>query len=218
MPAIVELCIKVDDAGETCPALHRQADRGNIMRLRMICADKSLIDGPGYLAAGESYRVGRSSRCSFVLGDLSVSRFHAEMVVTQMNVHVRDLSSRNGTFVDGVRIDEMDVQPGQQLRFGSAHFHLVSEEEPGEPADISELSTHFVPAMRPSEPAGMQHLTEGPRRVLDLLLKGLQEKEVALRLRISQNTVHVHVREIYKRLGVSSRSELLALFIGESPQ
>ena len=41
---------------------------------------------------------------------------------------------------------------------------------------------------------------------------------VATKLDISQNTVHNHVKGIYKKLGVSSRAELLAMFIQEGPK
>ena len=45
---------------------------------------------------------------------------------------------------------------------------------------------------------------------LQLLLSGDSEKEVANKLGLSQHTVHIHVKKIYKRLDVSSRAELMA--------
>jgi DNA-binding CsgD family transcriptional regulator len=59
-------------------------------------------------------------------------------------------------------------------------------------------------------------LSEAQKRVLDLLLDGNSEKEVAVRLEISRHTVHNHVKEIYKKMTVNSRPELLALFVAES--
>jgi DNA-binding CsgD family transcriptional regulator len=47
-----------------------------------------------------------------------------------------------------------------------------------------------------------------------LLLTGKSEKEVAKALGISVNTVHVHVRGLYKRLEVTTRAELLARCLG----
>src|SRR5258707_12195701 len=95
--------------------------RGEIcMRLRMICANQSLIDGPGYLVVGESYRVGRSSRCSFVLDDLSVSRVHAEVTIHEETILVTDLTSRNATFIQVVRAPESEGQPVQTWSFGDA--------------------------------------------------------------------------------------------------
>src|SRR5437667_19434 len=117
----------------------RQSTR---MLLRLICLDESLINGPGYLTAGESHRVGRSSRCSFVVNDLSVSRIHAELVVNDASVFVKDRDSRNGTFVEGVRIAEAEVRPGQSLRFGNSRFQLLVVEEPLGAHANSEISTY----------------------------------------------------------------------------
>jgi pSer/pThr/pTyr-binding forkhead associated (FHA) protein len=182
----------------------------------MICTDKSLAEGPEYLSSGERYRVGRSSTCSFVINDLSVSRFHAEVIVTEEKVRVKDLRSRNGTFVDGVRVEEVEVEPGQSVRFGAAHFHLIGENQVAGD-DLSEISTHYVPSKAPAQPEVLRTLTDMQGKVLDLLLTGLQEKEVASRLDLSRNTVHNHVKGIYRKLGVTSRPELLARFLGPGP-
>jgi DNA-binding NarL/FixJ family response regulator len=42
------------------------------------------------------------------------------------------------------------------------------------------------------------------------LLEGDSEKQVARKLSLSQHTVHVYVKALYRRYGVSSRAELLA--------
>jgi len=51
------------------------------------------------------------------------------------------------------------------------------------------------------------------REVLDLLLQGHSEKQVARELELSRHTVHDYVKELYHRLDVSSRSELLARWV-----
>jgi DNA-binding CsgD family transcriptional regulator len=51
------------------------------------------------------------------------------------------------------------------------------------------------------------------RQTLELLVAGDSERQVALKLKISQHTVHVYVKQLYKRFGVSSRGELLAKFV-----
>ena len=64
-------------------------------------------------------------------------------------------------------------------------------------------------------------MTEGngisPRQkeVLELLMEGLSEKQVALRLGISVHTAHGYVKVLYKRLDVCSRGELYALVVNE---
>lgn len=55
-----------------------------------------------------------------------------------------------------------------------------------------------------------QHLPLSPteKRVCALLLNRMTEKQVAEYLSRSPNTVHVHVRNIYRKLGIRSRETL----------
>jgi DNA-binding CsgD family transcriptional regulator len=54
----------------------------------------------------------------------------------------------------------------------------------------------------------------GPRlrQTLGRLLAGDSEKQIALRLDISRHTVHVYVKNLYRRFEVNSRGELMAKF------
>ena len=51
-------------------------------------------------------------------------------------------------------------------------------------------------------------------KILEQLLPGYSEKQVAARLGYSPHTVHTYIKAIYKYFGVSSRSELLAKVLG----
>ncbi len=54
-------------------------------------------------------------------------------------------------------------------------------------------------------------------QVLDRLLSGHSEKQVAAQLGISPHTVNRHVQRIYQHFGVNSRGKLIALLNGENP-
>ena len=56
-------------------------------------------------------------------------------------------------------------------------------------------------------------LTSREREVLACLLTGASEKEVAASLAISPQTVHAHVKSLYRVHGVSSRPQLMANFL-----
>jgi DNA-binding NarL/FixJ family response regulator len=54
-------------------------------------------------------------------------------------------------------------------------------------------------------------LSDRERQVLDLVRRGLSNKEIALRLRISLGTVRAHLRSIFRKLDVRSRAGAVAI-------
>jgi DNA-binding CsgD family transcriptional regulator len=66
---------------------------------------------------------------------------------------------------------------------------------------------------RQGTPAANPSLSTRMSETLQCLLAGDSEKQIASRLRLSQHTVHVYVKALYRRHSVSSRGELLANFI-----
>ena len=51
--------------------------------------------------------VGSAPRAELVVADRAVSRLHAELVPREDGLWVRDLGSRNGTFVAGVKVERL---------------------------------------------------------------------------------------------------------------
>ena len=60
---------------------------------------------------------------------------------------------------------------------------------------------------------GEDVLTERQRQVVALVLKGHSTEAIAMTLAISADTVKVHRRQAYAKLGVSSQAELFAMFL-----
>lgn len=56
--------------------------------------------------------------------DTSASRRHAVFVTSPSAVLVRDLGSTNGTIVNGVRVQEMTLRPGDTVKIGQTTFRL----------------------------------------------------------------------------------------------
>jgi RNA polymerase sigma factor (sigma-70 family) len=65
-------------------------------------------------------------------------------------------------------------------------------------------------AARSAEPVALDALTEREREVLNLLVLGLTNKEIAERLVISPNTVKRHLKAVFAKLGVSTRAAAVA--------
>jgi DNA-binding CsgD family transcriptional regulator len=59
-------------------------------------------------------------------------------------------------------------------------------------------------------------ITPTERRIVKRLLGGQPEKLIALQLGLSYHGTHKHVSNIYRKYGISSRSELTALWLGPS--
>jgi pSer/pThr/pTyr-binding forkhead associated (FHA) protein len=162
-----------------------------------------------------TFTVGRSSACDFALCDATISRRHARLMVSDSQILVTDLNSRNGTFIQGEAVTTGCVRPGQELRFGRVKFILVNLEK-YLPTEDSDLQTAEFREGRPGPviPSPVRSvLTRAQMKVLGCLLEGMIEKEVGVKLGISHHTVHNHVREIYSHLNVRSRGELMAKFI-----
>lgn len=77
--------------------------------------------------------IGRRHDCDLQIPLLSVSRRHCQINANKDTLKVRDLGSRNGTYINEKRIDEATVKPGDYLRIGPLTFLLQID---GQPEDI----------------------------------------------------------------------------------
>jgi DNA-binding NarL/FixJ family response regulator len=66
-------------------------------------------------------------------------------------------------------------------------------------------------------PPGAETLTPREAQVLDLLAKGFLYKEIAETTKTTYATVHTHIRHIYEKLHVRSRTEAVARHLGQTP-
>ena len=69
------------------------------------------------------------------------------------------------------------------------------------------FSSASVPAPQPQAPPSLEHLTERENETLRLIAKGYNVPKIAELLGISKHTVAGYVRDVYRKLAVSSRAE-----------
>ncbi len=62
--------------------------------------------------------IGRHPNCGLILDDAGVSRRHAQLVADEDDLFLVDLGSRNGTFIEGVRIDRAPLKDGCLIQIG----------------------------------------------------------------------------------------------------
>lgn len=70
-----------------------------------------------------THEAGRNTEATVFLDDITVSRHHAAFRVDDQRLHLEDLGSTNGTYVNGKLADAVELNPGDEVIIG--RFHLV---------------------------------------------------------------------------------------------
>ncbi len=135
----------------TVLAKNRLEVRGGRIR---IDHDETWLD-----VGAEPVIIGRNAACQVVLSDSKVSSVHAEFVATEHGVRVRDLGSRNGTFVGGVRVGEIYLVTATKVRIGETDVEF----QPARPERVAmSVESSFGPLVGQSP---------GMRAIFDKLAK-----------------------------------------------
>ena len=88
--------------------------------------------------------LGRAPSCQVVLDEPFASRRHAQIVFRNELYWLRDLKSKNGTYLDEVRLDgEARLDDGAEIRIGDTRLRFY---------DLAATRTHIAP---PSDPPSM---------------------------------------------------------------
>ena len=80
----------------------------------------------------------------------------------------------------------------------------------GQPSLSPEAAQILIQKVNEPAPPGAD-MTERERETLELMVDGLSNSEIAERLIVSQSTVKFHVSNVLSKLGVTSRTEAVAL-------
>jgi pSer/pThr/pTyr-binding forkhead associated (FHA) protein len=69
--------------------------------------------------------VGRGPESDIFLDDVTVSRKHAEIERSDSGYRIHDVGSLNGTYVNRVRVDAVDLRNGDEIQVGKYRFKFV---------------------------------------------------------------------------------------------
>lgn len=75
-----------------------------------------------HFSQGEIVTIGRALDCDCIVDDTRVSRLHLILVAVCGQVSIRDLSSTNGTFVNGKRESRLVLKVGDRLTIGATEI------------------------------------------------------------------------------------------------
>ena len=76
------------------------------------------------VSIGAVKTVGRAQRADFILDAALVSRLHCRLEARRDTLEVVDLSSTNGTYVNGKRIQKAHLASGDSLKVGRVELKV----------------------------------------------------------------------------------------------
>jgi predicted component of type VI protein secretion system len=90
----------------------------------------ALTDGPNILLDKPILLLGRHPECDIQLNSRKVSRRHCCIAQVSTYLVVRDLGSTNGIRINGVRVLEGRLKPGDELTVGNFRYSVTWDDRP----------------------------------------------------------------------------------------
>ena len=84
-------------------------------------------DGRRFYLEERDHIIGRSADVDVCLIDESISRQHAELVYRREDYVLRDLNSKNGTFLNGTEVHECPLRSGDVIQIGRHSLRFMLE-------------------------------------------------------------------------------------------
>lgn len=110
--------------------------------------------GEVFAVANAPIRIGRKPSNDLVLADEKTSGVHAEVVAEGDRHVLRDLGSTNGTFLDGKRVSEIVLTPGDEVTIGRVRVRF-REAGAAAPVDAGELTMRRLDTGRSARRGGI---------------------------------------------------------------
>jgi transcriptional regulator with GAF, ATPase, and Fis domain len=102
-----------------------------------LVAVRGPLKGSIYALPEGDFSVGRQTTSNINLEDHAASRKHCLFSRSGQQCTVKDLESRNGTFVNGTPITEHQLEQGDEIRIGGSVFcYLVDRDHAAKPASV----------------------------------------------------------------------------------
>lgn len=87
--------------------------------------------------------IGRNNECHIRIPLAEVSRRHAEIILDEGGAVLKDLGAANGTFLNNRRIQEENLEPGDQIVIGPVVFMVQIDGDPSE-GELIEIRTKVL--------------------------------------------------------------------------
>jgi len=145
-----EICIYLQEeknaTANKIPAVHVRVEKGDANRR--------------WERFARNFTLGRSKDCDIQLNDSNVSMCHARVIWERDHWLVEDLQSKNGTYLNGARIQRAVLPARAKIAFARGSVILVCEIEPAATthsadAALTEIAQQYL-SKKPPEKAGVQ--------------------------------------------------------------
>lgn len=111
--------------------LLKMEDASSVISLRK--CQLVVVEGPNrgkkFTLSKDVVKVGKRENNDLVITDTTVSRNHLEIVYKEDSFLLRDLDSTNGTFINGTRVKEAYLAPGDHIKVGNTTLEFVAFDE-----------------------------------------------------------------------------------------
>ena len=135
-------------------------------------AHLTVLNGPNHgrpfgLTPGLTFRIGRDPSLELAIDDVKASRVHVEIERRDDGFVLRDLHSKNGTMVNGVRTSAQVLQEGDQIQIGETRIEFSLNDAPKGPIPrfdsimASRLPIGAVPALGNAGVSGGEGASDG---------------------------------------------------------
>ena len=125
------------------------------MNSRLVAVSGALTGEVLPLANDDPVSLGRDASNRIPISDVSVSRRHCAIMAERGQYVIRDLDSRNGTFVNELPVRERVLEDGDQIRIGESVFLFLASWSGAEGSELHRLrylrTTQSLTAPLPGE-------------------------------------------------------------------
>lgn len=110
------------------------------LRIRYTDPDGKITE---LLLANQPITVGRSPDADIITLDERASRMHCSVRIWDGEYYVKDLKSKNGTYLNQQKVEMAKIKPGDKVRLGNSILHIDDKRSPGTDTTISSVQNEM---------------------------------------------------------------------------
>jgi DNA-binding CsgD family transcriptional regulator len=155
------------------------------------------------------------ARCRALVSNEDATNLYEEAIAWHADSTRRfDEARTRLLYGEHLRRDKRRSDARDQLRSAVEAFERMSATPWAERAS-AELRATGVTLRKRQEADGLTQLTPQQSQIARLVAEGASNKDVAAQLFLSTRTVDYHLRNVFVKLGITSRAELARIVVGE---